>query len=252
MKKLRSLLIDCRIALRKQFRDFQKTELCEKLDEAINQLSAYDAEKSTSASEPAIGLNKTHTTNQVGLAWQRAARDLKFSQPDLYKKLSDDVMRLLDTKTLVDPGAEFEQLGTEVLDLKQAQVQAQKDYQTLVNERDALLGALAQAVPQLDDSADRFATALARIQWLDNSVKTAQLQFETKAEKDKQNEGPMPSDDTLTHIISGQRSFSKDQLDWAIGEAMVLCGFQYTPNELLDRGQAHIAQVIQTARGAKV
>jgi hypothetical protein len=249
MKKLRSLLIDCRIALRKQFRDFQKSELCDKLDEAINQLSVYEVEKS--GSESAIGLNKTPTTNQVGLAWQRAARDLKFSQPDLYKKLSDDVLRLLDTKTLLDPGAEFEQLGAEVLDLKQAQLQAQKNYHILMNERDALLGALAQAVPQLDDSADRFATALARIQWLDNSAKMAQQQFEAKAAKAKQNEGPMPSDDTLIDIISGQRSFSKDQLEWAIGEAMVLCGFQYTPNELLDKGQAHIAQVIQTARSTK-
>jgi hypothetical protein len=249
MKKLRSLLIDCRITLRNQFRDFQKTELCDKLDEAINQLSTYDAKKS--GFEPAIGLNKTATANQVGLAWQRAARDLKFSHPDLYKKLSDDVMRLLDTKILVDPGTEFEQLGAEVLDLKQAQLQAQKDYQALLNERDALLGALAQAVPELDDSADCFATALARIQWLDNSAKTAHLQFASKAEKAMQNESLVPSDEMLAHIISGKRSFSKDHLDWAIGEAMVLCGFQYTPNELLNQGQAHIAQVIQTARSAK-
>ena len=35
MTDLRSLLIDCRIELRKLSRDFQKTELCERLDLAI-------------------------------------------------------------------------------------------------------------------------------------------------------------------------------------------------------------------------
>jgi hypothetical protein len=250
MKKLRSQLIDCRIALRKQFRDFQKTELCDTLDEVINQLGLASIEKTTA--EPAIGLNKTPTTNQVGLAWQRAARDLKFSQPELYKKLGDDVMRMLDTKTLVDPGTELEQLGVEVEELKLKQQKAQSEHQILVNERDALLGALAQAVPQLDDSADRFATALARIQWLEHAVKTARANAEIKIEKAKQAEGPIPSDETLSNIIAGSASFNKDQLDWALGETMVLCGFQYTPNELLDQGHGHIAQVIQTARKAKI
>ena len=35
MKELRTLLIDCRIELRKLVRDFHKTELCERLDVAV-------------------------------------------------------------------------------------------------------------------------------------------------------------------------------------------------------------------------
>ena len=50
MKDLRSLLIDCRIELRKLSRDFQKTELCERLDLAIQ--SAINA--STAASADAV------------------------------------------------------------------------------------------------------------------------------------------------------------------------------------------------------
>jgi len=39
MKDMRNLLIDCRIELRKAQRDFQKTRLCEQLDEAIQELA---------------------------------------------------------------------------------------------------------------------------------------------------------------------------------------------------------------------
>jgi hypothetical protein len=249
MKKLRSLLIDCRIALRKQMRDFQKTELCDLLDQSINELSAMESIKATP--EPALGLNKTPTTNQVGLAWQRAARELKFSQPDLYKKLSDDVMRLLDIKTLVDPGTELEQLGVEVEQLKVAKQKHQLEHQKMLNEYENLLGALANAVPALDDSSDRFATALARVGWLEDNAKKAHILVEQERVKAKQSAGPMPNDETLGHVLAGQATFSKDQLDWAMGEAMVLCGFQFTPNELLDQGHAHIAKIIHDARNAK-
>jgi hypothetical protein len=252
MKKLRSQLIDCRIALRKQFRDFQKTELCDTLDQVINELSIMDAQTKPNSEPPAIGLNKTPTTNQVGLAWQRAARDLKFTHTELYKKLSEDVMRLLDLKTLVDPGTELEQLGVEVEELKAAQLKSQAKHLAIRNEHDTLLGALAQAVPHLDDSADRFATALARIRWLEENAKNAQTLVEEKAAKIKQAEGPVPNDETLHNVVAGHASFSKDQLDWAIGEAMVLCGFQFTPNELLSQGHPHIAKIIQNARSANV
>ena len=44
MKDLRALLIDCRIMLRKQARDFEKSELCERLDLAIQALTNAQAE----------------------------------------------------------------------------------------------------------------------------------------------------------------------------------------------------------------
>ena len=246
MKDLRNLLIDCRIELRKHIKDFHKTEMCDKLDVAI--ASASKPQTEVLASEPAIGANKTLTTNQVGLAWQRAARDLKFSHPDLFEKLGQDVIRLLDTKTMVDPATELEQLGVEVEKMKAAQVKFKKEQDAVVAERDAILGALATAVPQLDDSADRFATALARIEWLQTKVAARQPANVKASVNEAPQEGPVPSDEALIGIIAGSRNFSKDQLDWALGEAMVLCGFQFTPHELIQQGHPHIAKIIQDAR----
>lgn len=247
MKELRTLLIDCRIELRKYIKDFHKTEMCDELDAAIAKLA--NAKGDTTTAEPAIGANKSLTTNQVGLAWQRAARDLKFSHPDLYEKLGKDVMRLLDTKTMVDPVTELAQLGTEVENLKAEQEKLKKQQDAVLAERDALLGALASAVPQLDDSADRFATALARIQWLQAAVATKQPAAGGKsARNEPPPEGPVPGDEALVGIIAGARKFTKDQLDWALGEAMVLCGFQFTPHELMQQGEPHIAKIIQDAR----
>ncbi|MGH8049631.1 MAG: hypothetical protein ACREPB_03115 [Arenimonas sp.] len=246
MKDLRNLLIDCRIELRKYIKDFHKTEMCDKLDVAI--ANAGKPQTEAVVSEPAIGANKTLTTNQVGLAWQRAARDLKFSHPDLFEKLGQDVMRLLDTKTLVDPGTELEQLGVEVEKMKTAQEKLKKEREAVKAERDAILGALATAVPQLDDSADRFATALARIEWLQTAVASKQVHNGKGSANEAPTEGPVPSDEALAAIIAGGRNFTKDQLDWALGEAMVLCGFQFTPHELIQQGHPHIAQIIQDAR----
>lgn len=246
MKDLRNLLIDCRIELRKYIKDFHKTEMCDKLDAAIANASKPQAE--VAASEPAIGANKTLTTNQVGLAWQRAARDLKFSHPDLFEKLGQDVMRLLDAKTMVDPGTELEALGVEVEKMKVAQAILKKEQDAVAAERDAILGALATAVPQLDDSADRFATALARIEWLQTNLAAKQISNSKSGGNQAPQEGPVPTDEILVGIIAGARNFSKDQLDWALGEAMVLCGFQFTPHELIQQGHPHIAKIIQDAR----
>lgn len=246
MKDLRNLLIDCRIELRKYIKDFHKTEMCDKLDAAIASAGRPQAE--VAVVEPAIGANKTLTTNQVGLAWQRAARDLKFTHPELFEKLGQDVMKLLDTKTLVDPGTELEQLGVEVEKLKDGQAKLKKEQDAVKAERDAILGALATAVPQLDDSGDRFATALARIEWLQTAVASKQASSGKGAANEVPQEGPVPSDEVLVAIIAGSRNFTKDQLDWAVGEAMVLCGFQFTPHELIQQGQPHIAQIIQDAR----
>lgn len=250
MKELRTLLIDCRIELRKHIKDFHKTEMCDHLDAAIAKLAAVNANPEAVSTEPALGANKSLTTNQVGLAWQRAARDLKFTHPDLYEKMGKDVMRLLDAKTMVDPATELLQLGSEVEKLKEAQSSLKKQQEAVQAERDALLGALANAVPQLDDTADRFATALARIQWLQAAVAAPKPATSggKAASNEPPQEGPVPSDQALVGIIAGARKFTKDQLDWAVGEAMVLCGFQFTPHELIQQGEPHIAKIIQDAR----
>src|SRR5690606_40728346 len=110
MKDLRALLIDCRIELRKLSRDFQKTELCERLGLAIQHLSSAEAAPARAATDHGPTPEKAQTVSQVALAWQTAARDLKCSDPAIHARLSEKVMRLLETRALVDPATEILQL----------------------------------------------------------------------------------------------------------------------------------------------
>ncbi|HLS84576.1 MAG TPA: hypothetical protein VK016_07945 [Arenimonas sp.] len=251
MKDLRALLIDCRIELRKLSRDFQKTELCERLDLAIQNLINAETAPARPA-EPGPAPEKAQTVSQVALAWQTAARDLKFSDPAIHARLSEKVMRLLEARTLVDPATEILQLEAEVEKLKQQIAGLEKSMQTLGVERDALLGALATAVPQLKDGGDRLAVGMARLAWL-------------KAEADKAGSGsggrsgpakkkvPDPQDtvpgpDLLQAVAAGAATLSKEQREWCVGEAMVLSGFQFTPVELIEKGDAALARMILDAR----
>jgi len=276
MKDLRTLLIDARIELRKSQRDFMKSELCDRMNQAISDLgnapagggtgsdSAPAAAPAPAAQSNAPSANKAHTANQVGLAWQTAARDLRFSHPHVYEALSQRVMALLGDKSLVDPAAEIEQLSKAAELAKKMTAAAQEartaalaERDAMIDERDVLLGALATAVPQLVDSGDKLGTALARIQWLQSQ--SAMPQSVRGASYDgKQNaasapagppaEGPIPSIEALTAIAAGTRKFTKEQQEWALGESMVLSGFQKTHMELLEEGEPAIAKLILNAR----
>ncbi|KAA2284117.1 hypothetical protein [Arenimonas fontis] len=251
MKDLRALLIDCRIELRKLSRDFQKTELCERLDLAIQNLINAEMAPPRS-SEPGAAPEKAQTVSQVALAWQTAARDLKFSDPAIHARLSEKVMRLLEAKTLVDPATEILQLEAEVGKLKQQLAAMEKSMQTLGVERDALLGALATAVPQLKDGGDRLAVGMARISWLKAAAEKGAGDAAAGAgpvkKKVPEPQDTVPGADLLEAVAAGAATLSKEQREWCVGEAMVVSGFQYTPVELLDKGDAAIARMILDAR----
>ena len=255
MADLRSLLIDCRIELRKLARDFQKTELCERLDLAIqaqaNAKAAPAEPQAAPVNEAAPGLSpeKSQTVSQVALAWQTAVRDLKFSDPPIYARLGEKVMRLLAAKTLVDPATEILQLEQQVAELRKAIDAQASEQQALVSERDALLGSLANAVPKLKDSGDRLAVALARVAWLKaeaEKASTAVAGPTTKRAPEPQD--TVPSPELLAAAAAGAATFTREQREWCVGEAMVLTGFQYTPVELLEKGDSHIARLILQAR----
>jgi hypothetical protein len=275
MKDLRTLLIDARIELRKSQRDFMKSELCDRMNQAISDLgnapagggtaseSAPAAAPAPAAHSNAPSANKAHTANQVGLAWQTAARDLRFSHPHVYEALSQRVMALLGDKSLVDPAAEIEQLSKAAELAKKMTTAAQEartaalaERDAMIDERDVLLGALAMAVPQLVDSGDKLGTALARIQALQSQAAMPQSvrggQFDGKpavgTAVGPPAEGPIPSIEALTAIAAGTRKFTKEQQEWALGESMVLSGFQKTHMELLEEGESAIAKQILNAR----
>jgi HAMP domain-containing protein len=258
MTDLRSLLIDCRIELRKLSRDFQKTELCERLDLAIQAQANARSAPAPAAEAPVVndaapGLapEKGQTVSQVALAWQTAVRDLKFSDPAIYARLGEKVMRLLAAKTLVDPATEIVQLEKQVAELRQS-IEAQlKDQQAMAAERDALLGSLANAVPKLKDSGDRLAVALARVAWLKAEAEKGATAVATPGTpRAPEPQDTVPSVQLLTAAAAGAATFTREQREWCVGEAMVLTGFQFTPVELLEKGDSHIAKLILQTRQA--
>jgi len=253
MKELRTLLIDCRIELRKLVRDFHKTELCERLDVAVQSLANVgEADKQDLKQAPTAAAvqNVKETSSQVALAWQTAARDLKFSHPTLYDQLSKKVMSKLGVKTLVDQVDELRQLEDALSEQKKQQAVADKARQGVEIERDALLGALASAVPELSDGGDRIGVALARIEMLKkqggNAAASGGRASASSAAAEEENR--IPSPEVLATVASGARRFTNAQREWCVGEAMVLSGFQLTPMELIEQGDAKIAEIIRKAQ----
>lgn len=250
MKDLRPLLIDCRIELRKLARDFQKTELCERLDLAIQQVAnagpAASAEPVNEAA-PGAPTEKAQTVSQVALAWQTAARDLKFSDPAIHARLGEKVMRLLGNKTLADPATEILQLESMLKEAERKLAAAEQSMKALEVERDALLGALASAAPALKDGGDRLAVALARVAWLKAAAEKAAA-APAPAKRAPEPQDTVPTPELLAAVAAGAAVLSKEQREWCVGEAMVLTGFQYTPVELLEQGDAAIARKIVEAR----
>jgi hypothetical protein len=48
----------------------------------------------------------------------------------------------------------------------------------------------------------------------------------------------------LEAVLTGQRKFNKAQLEFTIGEVMVLTGWQMTPVELIEKGEVWMAQTV--------
>jgi len=250
MKELRTLLIDCRIELRKLVRDFHKTELCERLDVAVQSLANVGEviEKQDLKQAPtAATVNQVkETSSQVALAWQTAARDLKFSHPTLYDQMSKKVMSKLGVKTLVDQVDELRQLEDAIGEMKKHQESAERARHAIEIERDALLGALASAVPELSDGGDRIGVALARIETLKKHAASGGGggSRSSAGAVQAEEENRIPGPDVLAAVAAGGRRFTNAQREWCVGEAMVLSGFALTPMELIEQGDQQIAKII--------
>ena len=63
---------------------------------------------------PEVPIPATHAAQQVAYAWQVAARDLRFSHPELHAQLTERVRKLLDVDVLDDPGIEIQKLQSSI------------------------------------------------------------------------------------------------------------------------------------------
>ena len=112
----------------------------------------------------------------------------------------------------------------------------------LLGQLRTLHKALAAAVPDIDDSADAHAAALQRIDWLATHGRPDPAA--AAAAKAAEMQAPIPGRRVLEAVLAGQRNFTSEQLEFTVAEAMVLSGWQMTPLELLDKGEAWLARQV--------
>lgn len=238
MSELHALLIECRIVLREALADGGCAALSQRLDAAIQ---SFDGGLKPAALPPAT---------QVALAWQTAARNLKHSHPAVYAGLNARVMEILGTRLPEGPVEELLRLEREVAALRQTQDRhaaelAARDVtiQQAQTQLGSVYAALADAVPEIDGS-DPEMLALARIEVL---VARAQAPRNDDGARpggaaSAAPDSPVPDENLLRQVSAGRRQFSKEQRDWVVGEALGLTGWRMTPLELIDKGDAWLAQ----------
>ena len=233
MKKIRNLLLDCRAALRRADADFARSPLSELLDDTIIELGqAGDA--------PTLEAPETRTAQQVAYAWQSAARDLRFSHPELHEKLSARVLQMLDVDVFHDPATEIHALQSHVQD-------CDARLRDAVAELASLRQTLIDAVPNLDGNMPAAEAARVRLRMLVESATRGGGLPKAVAAAQASGGGPMLTREALQEIAEGRRALSRDEREWCIGEAMVLSGFQKNPAQLLADGEAALARLILDA-----
>ena len=244
--ELRTLLLDARIALR-GIPNFDEDPLRARMEQAILNLNDY-------VLPPKSASTKT-TAQQVALAWQTVCRGLKHSHPELYDELAAKVMILLDEKELVEPVTELLQLEAQVkqLEAKQKPLQtrlndASKKVTDVLAKLEQLYLALAGAAPQILDPADPQLLALKRIETLVHHPAPARGGKKTSARAEVPAEDPIPNRAVLEAVATEQRKFTKEQREWSVAECLALTGWQFTPVELIEKGDPWMAQQLLAAQ----
>lgn len=239
LNSLRSLLTEAQEALRQALPEFDEHPLSVWLDKALRELTGQLLPK-------ADGPVKS-SAQQVALAWQSACRELKFSHPVLHKDLNARVMRLLDERELVDPASELVQLEAQLKKaearLKQVQERMlERDRSFVIQSRqmDALHKALAEAAPQVTGVSDPHVLALQRVA----ELVVAKAGPARKGTRKTPMDDLTPSRAVLEEVAAGKCQFTKDQRDWSVTECLGLTDWQHTPIELMEFGDAWMAEKI--------
>jgi len=235
---LRTLLIDCRIALR-ALPSKAAQALLQRIEVALTEV----AKQGTST--PPGG---SQTAQQVALAWQTVARGLKHTHLDIYEDLNARVMTLLGERTLYEPTEELLALNKHVEELTrerdrvgQRLTQAKERQRAAQIQLAELHNALAAAVPECA-ATDPQAQALRRLEMLLEQARSPQATNDARARAER--EGPAPNRTVLERVAAGHTSFNKEQRDWVVGEALGLTGWEYTPVELVENGDAWLAKLL--------
>ena len=192
-------------------------------------------------STPEVPIPETHAAQQVAYAWQIAARDLRFTHPELHAQMTEKVRKLLDAQVLDDPGIEIQKLQAE-------NTAAALVSEGLRRELDELRQALADAVPGIDAKVPAAEAARLRMRQL---IDAGSRGGGVPAPAHKRGADPAelaPSRDVLQAVADGTRNFTREEREWCVGEAMVLTGFLKTPVQLIEEGEPALAKILLDAQ----
>jgi len=84
--------------------------------------------------------------------------------------------------------------------------------------------------------------ALRRVEWLARHAGTDPTAL--AAAREEELNAPMPGQTVLEAVIAGDRQFTKAQLEFSLSEAMVLCGWELTPLEIMQKGEVWLAKLL--------
>ena len=133
------------------------------------------------------------------------------------------------------------QQAQDVEDAEHARDAANLARMKTLGQLNTLHKSLAAALPQITHH-DPQQAAILRIEWL---LKNGGADpSAAAAAKAAEMEAPMPSHEVLEAVLAGKRQFNKLQLEFTIGEVMVLTGWEMTPIELLEKGEQWLARKV--------
>jgi len=210
MTSIRNLLLDCRAALRRSDRNFESTPLADVLDDEIIRIGR-ESEPAPPSEEPVA---RPHAL-PIAYAWQAAARELRGTHPDVHELLSRRVHERLREKVLNHADDEIDALRTQ---LHQRQATCAKLEQELAAVRVEL--DIAHRSPAI---APAVAGAGAPAPAQDPRI---------------------PGQEQLRAVANGTAVLSAEHRDWCLAEALVLTGFERTPVQLMEDGEAALAALI--------
>lgn len=138
--------------------------------------------------------------------------------------------------------AQLARLRQDVEDAEHARDAANLQRMKVAGQLNTLHKTLAAAAPQVQAGKDAQSDALKRIEWLARNGGDSPEAAE--AAKAAEMDAPMPGRAVLEAVISGERKFTKAQLEFTIAEAMVLTGWAQTPLELMQQGEPWLAELV--------
>jgi hypothetical protein len=216
MDKIRDLLLDLRIELRSLVKDFQKTDLCRRIDDARSGLTQGGKAAPVLDAVDAVG------TDHVAQAWRMAAEDLKVTAPAIYDLLAKKAARHIAARAASSVVA--------------AQAEA------------AFPEAPAANVPEVaavDSSPEPVAVVPTEPSPLEpTAVAQAEPEVLLPVAAEPEVDPNMPTRHVLDLIARSKRRFTEAQREWCVGEALVRSGFQIQPNDFLAMGDHAMAKYL--------